>query len=168
MRIERTNVHEYMSNLVFRIICKRPPKSGRQIFQCHIMKFFFLYWTGTLLFQQKPYMARFIKWRYWYQQGYPGKMYKCYGKWVRNVCVFGIGDLHDLTHAPQLFVNKFHLDFHPLALDCMEELHFRKMRQEVLGLRKLKSTFYANLDFVKNHIWINESIVKLVKLIGWA
>lgn len=97
-------------------------------------------------------MARFIKWAYKRQQNYPKTMYECHGQWVRYVCVFGVGDLPDLQNSPQLFVNKFDLTFHPLALDCMEELHYNRTRQQVLGLRTFNSTFYENLDFVKNHI----------------
>jgi hypothetical protein len=45
----------------------------------------------------------------------------CSGKWVRDVCVAGIGDLYKAVKSKGLFINKLHLNFQPLALDCLEE-----------------------------------------------
>ncbi|OAF69164.1 hypothetical protein A3Q56_03113 [Intoshia linei] len=45
---------------------------------------------------------------------------KCHGKIVRGLCIFGIGDLHWLINRRELFVNKFHLTYQSLALDCLE------------------------------------------------
>ncbi|XP_028414451.1 beta-1,3-galactosyl-O-glycosyl-glycoprotein beta-1,6-N-acetylglucosaminyltransferase 3-like isoform X2 [Dendronephthya gigantea] len=45
----------------------------------------------------------------------------CHGKVVRNVCINGIGDLTRITTEDALFVNKFHLDYQYLALDCLEQ-----------------------------------------------
>ena len=41
----------------------------------------------------------------------------------------GVGDLKGITKSPALFVNKLHLDFEPLALDCMEEWHAGQTRK---------------------------------------
>ena len=41
----------------------------------------------------------------------------------------GVGDLQGITKSPALFVNKFHLDFEPLAFDCMEEWHVGQTRK---------------------------------------
>lgn len=47
---------------------------------------------------------------------------KCHGKYVRSVCVFGIGDLPWLGSRPQLIANKFDYHFDHLVLDCLEDL----------------------------------------------
>ncbi|XP_071817991.1 N-acetyllactosaminide beta-1,6-N-acetylglucosaminyl-transferase-like [Apostichopus japonicus] len=61
-------------------------------------------------------LARFIKWGDIHE--YP----KCIGKNVRAVCVFGVGYLQHLVRLPHLFGNKFHYDFDPVTLQCMEEM----------------------------------------------
>ncbi|XP_077990978.1 N-acetyllactosaminide beta-1,6-N-acetylglucosaminyl-transferase-like [Glandiceps talaboti] len=61
--------------------------------------------------------ARAIKWLF-----YEGKIYpSCAGKYVREVCVFGVGDLHWLTQQHHLFANKFDVTFDPIAVQCLEE-----------------------------------------------
>ena len=51
----------------------------------------------------------------------------CYGKVVRQVCIFGIGDLKQLSQSTRhLFLNKFHLDFQYLTLDCWEQWMYNK------------------------------------------
>jgi hypothetical protein len=45
----------------------------------------------------------------------------CAGKWVREVCVAGVGDLHKAVSSTGVFINKLYFDFQPLALDCLEE-----------------------------------------------
>ncbi|ELU11398.1 hypothetical protein CAPTEDRAFT_83082, partial [Capitella teleta] len=47
--------------------------------------------------------------------------YPCAGQRVRMICIFAAGDLQLLASRPELFANKFYLDWEPLALDCMEE-----------------------------------------------
>ena len=51
---------------------------------------------------------------------------KCHGRYVRNVCVFGLGDLHRLVSEKKLFANKFHYAYQPFTLMCMEEWIFNK------------------------------------------
>ena len=66
--------------------------------------------------------------------------------------MLGVGDLYRVFNRKELFVNKLHLTFHPFAYDCLEELHFNKTREGVLGLRAINVSYYANLDVTKNHI----------------
>ena len=68
------------------------------------------------------------------------------------VCVFGVGDLPLLGKRPEMFANKFYPDYNPLAYDCMEELHFNKTRNEVLGRAHFDDSLYRQLEFVKHHI----------------
>ena len=48
---------------------------------------------------------------------------KCEGKYVRGICVYGIGDAPWLASRPELFANKFHSTFEYLGYDCLEERH---------------------------------------------
>ena len=59
----------------------------------------------------RPPRVRHVKWG----------SFGCHGKVVRKICINGIGDLTRITTANALFVNKFHLDYQYLALDCLEQ-----------------------------------------------
>jgi len=92
-----------------------------------------------------PFMARFKNWRP------PGPFsYPCAGKFVRSVCVFGVGDLALLARRPELFANKFNEDFEPAAYACMEELLFNRTLDELTGRSVFNASSYGQLSFVKN------------------
>ncbi|ELU04012.1 hypothetical protein CAPTEDRAFT_43769, partial [Capitella teleta] len=60
-----------------------------------------------------------------------GGEYPCDGgKWVRKICIFGVGDLAFMyergVKGPSLFVNKLMSGFQPLALQCMNKLHLER------------------------------------------
>lgn len=84
----------------------------------------------------KPWLASYAGWR---ENGDP-----CFGRWVRNICVFGIGDILYLTEKKHLFANKFYIDQQPLALDCLEEWLLSKTCRPVT----LDLDYYRNLPFV--------------------
>ncbi|XP_064642862.1 beta-1,3-galactosyl-O-glycosyl-glycoprotein beta-1,6-N-acetylglucosaminyltransferase-like isoform X2 [Lineus longissimus] len=95
----------------------------------------------TNINSRKPFLSRYMVWL-------PDT--DCQGRFVRQVCVMGVGDLQTLTTRKELFVNKLHLDFQFLALDCLEEWIFQKMREEYATGRKLDTTYYEGLEFVRN------------------
>ena len=119
-----------------------------------VLKNFFFFFTDSNMLSifvllgdpepelDKPSLARFKNWG----------AKRCFGKRVRGVCVLGIGDLHYLFQGPELFANKFHADFEPLAFDCLEELIFNRTALAP----KLQHTFdvgrWSKLPFVKNSI----------------
>jgi len=87
----------------------------------------------------------------------------CQGRWVREICIFGVGDLPWLYRRPELFVNKFYADYEPLAYDCMEELIYNRTVMaaashaglEPTYLSRFESstfdpTYYLKLPFVSN------------------
>lgn len=83
--------------------------------------------------------------------------WKCHGKWVRSICIFGIGDMPWLFQRPELFLNKFYIDFEWIVYDCMEELiHNRTLTAEEAALlhqqksTNLDLTYYKLLKFVEN------------------
>jgi hypothetical protein len=72
----------------------------------------------------------------------------CQGKWVRTICIFGVGDLPWLQQRPELFANKFHATFEWLAYDCMEQYIFNKsIAGEAIPF---DSSYYSRLPFVVN------------------
>ncbi|XP_072037356.1 beta-1,3-galactosyl-O-glycosyl-glycoprotein beta-1,6-N-acetylglucosaminyltransferase 4-like [Amphiura filiformis] len=61
--------------------------------------------------------VRFRKW------DYDKSLPQCpYGHYVRDLCIFSSDYLQYLWRRPELFVNKFHYEFDPVAMQCMEEL----------------------------------------------
>lgn len=78
----------------------------------------------------------------------------CYGKRVSMVCIFGVGDLSRLAGRPELFANKFYIDYEPLAFDCMEQLHYRRLGDEVHAgsAAEFDTTLYSGQEFVWNHV----------------
>ncbi|XP_045211843.1 beta-1,3-galactosyl-O-glycosyl-glycoprotein beta-1,6-N-acetylglucosaminyltransferase-like isoform X2 [Mercenaria mercenaria] len=89
---------------------------------------------------EKPWLAAFSIW---------GRRSPCQGKVVREVCVFGVGDLKTLTSRHNLFANKFHIDYQRYALDCMEEWHFNRTAEGNLG--KFNMSYYKSLPFIKKN-----------------
>ena len=91
------------------------------------------------------FLARFKNW----------KPLPCYGKFVRGICIFGNRDLPLLSGRLELFANKFHLDFQPESLDCIEEWHHKRIRGEMAGnASTLNTSFYASIDYVTNHLFV--------------
>lgn len=68
-------------------------------------------------------LSRVVVWQY---ESGPDRNMKCLGKFVREVCVFGIGNLQNFLYAPHFFANKFYKDFQYFTLDCLEELHVNR------------------------------------------
>jgi len=59
-----------------------------------------------------------------------------------------------LARRPELFANKFYIDFEPLAFDCIEQLHYQRLRDEVRAgsAAQFDTSLYAAQDFVRNHL----------------
>ncbi|XP_013379216.1 beta-1,3-galactosyl-O-glycosyl-glycoprotein beta-1,6-N-acetylglucosaminyltransferase 3 [Lingula anatina] len=69
----------------------------------------------------------------------------CAGRWMRAVCVMGVGDLHRLIERKEFFVNKFLYDFEPPALDCAEEW----IRAKATFAFPFDLNYYRALPFLK-------------------
>ncbi|KAI5094769.1 beta-1,3-galactosyl-O-glycosyl-glycoprotein beta-1,6-N-acetylglucosaminyltransferase 3, partial [Silurus meridionalis] len=62
-------------------------------------------------------ISRLIKWG-----GHEGEVYPvCQGIHVRDICVYGVGDLYWMLQQHHLFANKFDTDFDPIAIRCLEK-----------------------------------------------
>ncbi|XP_077209294.1 N-acetyllactosaminide beta-1,6-N-acetylglucosaminyl-transferase-like [Paroedura picta] len=44
----------------------------------------------------------------------------CHGHYVRNICIYGTGDLKWLLDSKSLFANKFELETYPPTVECLE------------------------------------------------
>jgi len=95
---------------------------------------------------EKPFVARFKNW------GNSFNDWPCHGKRVRTICIFGVRDVPLLVQRKELFANKFHLDFHPLALDCLEEWHFTRTRDQYMGRVGFDVRWYDQLGFTRNKV----------------
>ncbi|XP_042318517.1 beta-1,3-galactosyl-O-glycosyl-glycoprotein beta-1,6-N-acetylglucosaminyltransferase 7-like isoform X2 [Sceloporus undulatus] len=74
-----------------------------------------LQWEGNI---------RAIKWR-----DHEGKYHDgCKGHYVRDICVYGLGDLKWIIDSSALFANKFEPGTYPLVMECLE----RHLRMKVL------------------------------------
>ncbi|XP_078000486.1 beta-1,3-galactosyl-O-glycosyl-glycoprotein beta-1,6-N-acetylglucosaminyltransferase-like [Glandiceps talaboti] len=62
----------------------------------------------------------------------------CQGKVVRNVCIFSWEDLPWIVRQPHMFINKFHVDYDPLVLHCLEEFISKRTKTPI----KLNLNFY--------------------------
>ena len=84
----------------------------------------------------KPWLASYTTWK--------SHNLSCFGIWVRDVCVFGIGDLPMLIKRKSLFANKFLLDVQYLGYECMEALIEQRSRCPP----PFNDTYYRNLPFI--------------------
>lgn len=94
------------------------------------------------------FLARFKNW------GDGPFNWPCAGQRVSMVCIFSVKDLPLLASRPELFANKFYLDYEPLALDCVEQLHFKRVKDEIMAgsAAQFDVSFYLLQNFVHNHL----------------
>lgn len=92
---------------------------------------------------KNPLLARFKNW----EDDWP-----CRGKYVRGICVFGVGDLPFLATREELFANKFHQKFQPVVIDCLEELLNNRTIEEAVGTLVFDVSYYKTRDFVSNKV----------------
>ncbi len=90
---------------------------------------------------------RFMKW------GGNKKHPDCQGKYVRDLCIFGVGYLEYLHTQSHLFANKFHYTYDPIAIQCIEEM---------LDTRTWHPEMSDKLDYfpVRDLVWQNYTAPK--------
>ncbi|WAR14174.1 GCNT1-like protein [Mya arenaria] len=76
----------------------------------------------------------------------------CSGKFVRGVCVLGIGDLNRAYQSAGMFANKFHQDVEYLSFNCLEEFMHEKTWQQYLHNVTIDTSYYRHLDYVKHRL----------------
>ena len=70
---------------------------------------------------------------------------QCSGKFVRGVCVNGAADLDHLIRRKEFFVNKFYLEYQPLALSCLASWSAFKESCTV----DFDDSYYRTLKFIQ-------------------
>ncbi|XP_069507214.1 beta-1,3-galactosyl-O-glycosyl-glycoprotein beta-1,6-N-acetylglucosaminyltransferase 7-like [Ambystoma mexicanum] len=73
---------------------------------------------------------RAIKWRE--QEG--STHHGCNGHYVRDICIYGLGDLQWIIETPHIFANKFEPIKYPLVTECLE----RRFRLKVLQQAEIR------------------------------
>ncbi|XP_048352625.1 beta-1,3-galactosyl-O-glycosyl-glycoprotein beta-1,6-N-acetylglucosaminyltransferase 7-like [Sphaerodactylus townsendi] len=69
---------------------------------------------------------RTIKWRDQEGKAHNG----CKGHYVRDICVYGLGDIKWIIESPNLFANKFEPETYPLVMECLERHYRLKVLQQ--------------------------------------
>ena len=100
---------------------------------------------GSAEYPSKP---LFIRYKLW-QDRSEREQAICMGKYVRGICVIGVGDLPQLVHHPGLFVNKLYLEYEYLALDCLEQMLLERTIRQYINRTKIDVSFYESVDQVK-------------------
>ncbi|CAG2215677.1 unnamed protein product [Mytilus edulis] len=98
--------------------------------------------------KSNPFLTRFKNW------GPQSSLFNwpCHGTVVRDICIFGVGDLPLLSKRPEMFANKFFLNYQPYTLKCLDQLMFNRTRDEYFNGFQLDIAKYRSLDFIKNAI----------------
>jgi len=66
----------------------------------------------------------------------------CHGKFVRGICIFGPEDFPTMIQRPELFTNKFHLDYNFDVAVCLSDVLLKRHALEYSGLVGFKTSFY--------------------------
>ncbi|XP_071100618.1 beta-1,3-galactosyl-O-glycosyl-glycoprotein beta-1,6-N-acetylglucosaminyltransferase-like [Haliotis cracherodii] len=99
-------------------------------------------YTGDVDDDKRMFLGRY---KLWYPQD------TCSGRIARNICIMEVRDLSNLVKAPELFVNKFFYDHHPLAYDCLEKWYHNKVDLEKSGNLEFDATLYRNRYITRDH-----------------
>ena len=70
----------------------------------------------------------------------------CHGKFVRNICILGLGDISKAVKDIGLYANKFQYDYEPLAYDCLEEWLYERTWKQYLNDEPIDTRYYEGLD----------------------
>ena len=68
----------------------------------------------------------------------------CQGINVHGHCMYGLGDLVNLTLRPEFIANRIEINFQPLTVKCLEAWH----RYKEICPPTFNDTFYRQLPFV--------------------
>ena len=97
--------------------------------QILIKNFDFIKELNFTSYNYRPSFTRFSKWIY-------GKPI-CKGKVLNDICIPSIGDLPFLVNlGNHFFANKFLLNYDPITYQCMEELYFKRAKNQTLIVDK--------------------------------
>ena len=98
----------------------------------------------TSMHGPKPFFARFKNWG---DSGIP-----CARNHRRGICILSVGDLPVMNKRPELFANKFYITKDRLAVACLEERHFNRTRDDIMGVSSFDASLYGRLGFVIDQV----------------
>ena len=76
----------------------------------------------------------------------------CDGRYIRQICNFGVGDVPRLTYKYQMFANKFLSEFQPYGLTCLEEwLRNKTIAEKNRGFVDLPLNYYRHVAAKRPH-----------------
>ena len=82
---------------------------------------------------------------------------KCYGRFVRSVCVFSFKDLTWLNSQPHIIANKFDVtDVDRVVVDCLEALLLKRIHHPLL--QTIDKHYFINLPHLRFYKTLNESM----------
>lgn len=93
---------------------------------------------------RKPFLSRFKNWED------TANSLQCHGKFVRSICIFGVGDLPLLARRPEFFANKFYYNYQSQALLCMDELIHNRTREEYYQRLNFDTEYHEKITHIKN------------------
>ena len=70
----------------------------------------------------------------------------------RDICIISSGDLWRLKSSYELFVNKLHADYSPMAYSCLEQWLEQKVQNNKAGKSTLDLSYYSNSDLALHHL----------------
>ena len=71
---------------------------------------------------------------------------ECHGKFVRWICILGVGDISKAVKDVGLYANKFFYDYEPLGYDCLEEWLNERTWQQYIDDIPYDTRYYESLD----------------------
>lgn len=83
----------------------------------------------------EPYFARYAIWKNNDDKNL------CGGKFIHDVCVFGVADVCRLTKLSHFFANKFYLGYQSMAYKCLENWVKSKRQTEVFLVERQEASW---------------------------
>ncbi|KAM9248762.1 LOW QUALITY PROTEIN: beta-1,3-galactosyl-O-glycosyl-glycoprotein beta-1,6-N-acetylglucosaminyltransferase 7-like [Dugong dugon] len=87
--------------------------------------------------------VRAIKWKHEERNAHDG----CKGRYVQDICVYGLGDLPWIIQSPSLFAHKFESSTDPLVVTCLERRHRLKVLRQAAAPLDPHWPFRKNTHF---------------------
>ena len=97
---------------------------------------------GDLALQDGTFISRAVKWRKTSDEN-------CHGRFVRNVCIYGLGDLPWLLRHENIVANKFYESYQPEALNCLENIMYQVLMSREGSQPNFNISFYKTLPHFK-------------------
>ena len=113
-----------------------------------LVPFIYIYSGEPEEYPLNPFIMRYKNWA----RGNGVYLRKCNGKFVRNICIFGLPDISKAVKDIGLYANKFFYDYEPLAYDCLEEWLHEQTWKQYVNDEPYDTKYYESLDQVRYQV----------------